>query len=227
MTTPEQALKDLRALSKPDKAAEMAAYHKADREYLGVSNPEIDTLYKAWRKDTDIAERVAISAYLWDSNVQEARIAAAKLLTQARIDPDELVWQELLRWVPMFDAWAIADHACGALARRMTAHPERLDLVETWITNDSLWVRRAALVSTLPWTKSNNPKPDELVARDRILGWAGTYVTDPEWFIQKSISWWLRSLSRHDPERVKQFVATYGDHMKPFALKDAIRTISS
>lgn len=223
--TPQDALDQVIALGEPVKAGEMAAYHKVERRYLGVSNPQLDTLYKAWRKDTDVPQRLEIAQFLWDSDIHEARIVAAKLLTQARINPDEDVWAEFCRWVPTFDAWAVADHACAAGSKRLYLNDKRLDEVETWTTHENMWVRRAALVVTLPWTKSNYPKEAELAQRDRILGWAAGYVTDPEWFIQKSISWWLRSLSKHDPDRVRAFIDAYGDQMKPFARKDAVRTL--
>lgn len=223
MTTPQQALNALKALADPAKATEMAAYHKVERLYLGVSNPQIDTLYKQWRKDTDIAQRVTIAATLWDSNIHEARIAAAKLLTQARIADDGPVWAEIQRWVPQFDAWAIADHACGAGARRVAADPGRLDDVEQWTTDANKWVRRAALVVTLPWTKQNHPTPTDEAARDRILNWAAAYTLDPDWFIQKSVGWWLRSLSKHDKPRVSAFLTNHGDAMKPFARKEAMK----
>lgn len=219
--TPQHALSQLQALGDSTKAAEMAAYHKLERPYLGVSNPQIDTLYKGWRKETDIPQRIEIAAFLWDSNIHEARIAAAKLLTQARIKPDDAVWDEICRWVPEFDAWAIADHVCSAGARRLFLNETRLDQVEIWTEDENFWVRRAALVITLPWTKSTHPKAAELAQRERILGWAGEYVADSEWFIQKSISWWLRSLSKHDPDRVRHFLETFGAAMKPFARKDA------
>lgn len=221
MTTPKSALGALIDLSDPQNAAKMAAYHKVDRRYLGVSNPQIDGLYKAWRKDTDIAQRVAISAYLWDSDIHEARVAAAKLLTQARIADDGAVWDEICRWAPSFDAWAVADHACFAGGRRLAAHPERVAQVEAWGDADNMWVRRAVLVMTLPWTKLNHPNEADLEIRELILARAASYVPDAEPFIQKSIAWWLRSLSKHDPDRVRVFIAEYGEKMKAFALKEA------
>lgn len=219
-------LEELRALEKPEKAAQMAKYHKVDREYLGVSNPEIDVLCKKWRADSDLPARIEIAATLWDSNILEARIAAAKLLTQARIRPDEEVWDEICRWVPQFDSWAIADHACSAGSKRLVADPKRLDIVEKWTTDENMWVRRAALVMTLPWTKQNHPREADLVIRRRVLGWAAIYVDDHEWFIQKAIGWWLRSLSRHDPAPVLAFIDEYGERMKPFARREAIRNIA-
>lgn len=220
------ALAALEAAGDPAKAAEMAAYHKAPRRYLGVAVPEIEALAAAWRAERDVAGRVALAAGLWDSDVHEARVAAAKLLTQARIpDNEPLVWAEFLRWLPDFDAWAIADHACKVGERRLIAAPERLDMVEGWVADPNLWVRRAALVATLPWTKQPHPTAAERAARERILGWAATLAVERDWFVQKAVGWWLRSLSLRDPDRVRAFLAAPGVALKPFARREALRRI--
>ncbi|MDE0589241.1 DNA alkylation repair protein [Halocynthiibacter sp. C4] len=221
--TPEAALSDLRTHAQDGKAEEMRAYHKADREYLGVANPDIDNCTKAWRKALDVPERVALARDLWATDIHEARVAAAKLLTQARLRPDEEAWELIQSWVPDFNAWAIADHACIAGQKRLVADPTRLDEVEPWIASDHMWTRRAAFVITLPWTKQNFPKPAEIEARERVLGWAATLVEDKEWFIQKAISWWLRDLSKHDVPRAQAFLNEYGPRLKPFAQKEATR----
>ncbi|MBL3702670.1 DNA alkylation repair protein [Sulfitobacter sp. BDSS02] len=214
-------LEELKSLADPDKAAGMASYHKAPRTYLGISVPQIADLSKKWRAELDVEARVALADALWQSDIHEARIAAAKLLTQARLRPDEGAWALICSWVPDFDAWAIADHACDAGQRRLLADPSRIDTVETWTTSEAMWTRRAALVITLPWTKQNNPKPQELQVRDRVLGWAAAYVDDQQWFIQKAIAWWLRELSKHDTPRVMAFLDAHGDRLKPFARKEA------
>ncbi|MEZ5778428.1 MAG: DNA alkylation repair protein [Paracoccaceae bacterium] len=219
--TPEAALGQLRSLAEPGRAAGSAAYHKARREYLGVRVPAITDLAREWRKGLDVGARVTLADALWRSDIHEARVAAAKLLTQARIKEDGPVWRLIASWVPEFDAWAIADHACDAGGRRLVADPGRIDEVEGWTRHDSLWVRRAALVITLPWTKQNHPGPQDIMIRDRVLGWAAGYADDRNWFIQKAIAWWLRDLSRHDPERTRAFLAAHGDRLKPFARKEA------
>ena len=169
--TPEAALDQLRGKAVPGKGDEMAAYHKVQRTYLGTANPEIDALTRAWRQDLTLDARLQLAAGLWDTDIHEARVAAAKLLTQARIRPDDSgAWALITSWVPDFDAWAIADHASIAGQKRLVADPQRLDEVEAWTQSDHLWTRRAALVMTLPWAKQNHPKPDEEAARDRILG---------------------------------------------------------
>ncbi|HQY43898.1 MAG TPA: DNA alkylation repair protein [Paracoccaceae bacterium] len=219
--TPSEALAALHELADPVRAEGMAAYHKVLRPYLGIPVPVLTDLAKGWREGLSTEARVALADGLWQSNIHEARVAAAKLLTQARIPGDEPVWQLIASWVPGFDAWAIADHACDAGGRRLVADPSRLDQVEGWVTHDSLWVRRAALVITLPWTKQNFPKPEDLAIRDRVLGWAATLADDRDWFIQKSIAWWLRDLSKHDAPRAGAFLTAHGDRLKPFARKEA------
>ena len=219
-----EALSELRSATDPERAAGSAAYHKVEREYLGLSVPQIDEMTKRWRSKLKLEQRLDLAAGLWASNIHEARIAATKLLNQARIRPDdEEAWRLIAFWVPDFDGWAVADHASIAGQKRLVADPSRLGEVETWTTSQHMWTRRAALVMTLPWTKMNHPKQDDLARRDRILGWAASYVDDKDWFIQKAIGWWLRDLSKHDPDRTRAFIEQFGPRMKAFARKEALR----
>ncbi len=93
---------------------------------------------------------------------------------------------------------------------------DRLDVVETWVQSPHLWIRRAALVFTLPWTRGDrDPR--------RMLGWAATLANDPEWFIQKAIGWWLRELSKRDPARVRRFLADHGATLKGVTRREATK----
>ena len=218
----DTALTQLHAAANADDAIYAATYHKANRPYLGIKVPVIEALADQWRADCSVEDRIALAAALWDTNIHEARVGAAKLLTQARIKPDDTAaWNVIQTWVPQFDAWAIADHACIAAQKRLTADPSRLDAVEGWTSSENMWQRRAALVATLPFTKQNFPKQVELDIRDRVLGWAATYAEDHDWFIQKAVAWWLRDLSKHDAPRVEAFLQTHGARLKTFARKEA------
>jgi 3-methyladenine DNA glycosylase AlkD len=223
-----QALAELEALANPANADAVAAYHKTPRRYLGATVPQLDNLVAKWRALATLTQRIDLAAALWDTDIHEARVAAAKLLTQARLKPsDEAAWALIRTWVPAFDAWAIADHACKAAEKRISADPRRLDEVEGWTTSPNVWTRRAALVATLPFAKLNHPKPDEVAARDRILDWAAVYTQDRDWFIQKAVAWWLRDLSKHNAPRAAQFLAEHGHLMKTFARKEAAKYLVS
>lgn len=224
--TTDAALEALHAHADPARAAGMASYHKADRPYLGIAMPEVNALVKDWRAALTLEDRVQLASDLWNSNIHEARVAAAKLLTQARMRPsDAEAWALIMSWVPQFDAWAVADHTCSAGGRRIMADLARLDTVEGWTTSDHLWTKRAALVMTLPLALLNHPNAAQSEARERVLTWAAAYVPDHQWFIQKAIGWWLRELSKHDAARATAFVETHGEGMKPFARKEALRLL--
>jgi 3-methyladenine DNA glycosylase AlkD len=223
---PDNHIDQILAHADPERASGQAAYHKVARDYLGVPNPVLNDLTRDWRRDLSLPQRIDLARELWARDIFETRIAAAKLLTQARIRPDGAVWDLICAWLPDFDSWAIADHVCMAAQKRLVADPSRLDEVEGWTRSDHMWTRRAALVATLPWTKQNHPKPEDLARRDRILGWAAGYVADPDWFIQKAVAWWLRDLSKHDAPRVQAFLAEHGPAMKPFARKEAGRLLT-
>ena len=225
--TVEEALAALRAEADPERAAGMAAYHKVDRVYLGLSNATMTELATGWRQGIDLGARVDLARGLWDSDVYEARIAAGKLFLQARIRPDDSpAWACLTGFVPDFDSWAIADAMAQAGAKRVVADPRRLDEIEDWTRSERMWTRRAALVFTLPFTKARHPSPGESAARDRILGWCEGYAGDRDWFIQKAVAWWLRELSKKDPERARTWLAAHGDRLKPWARKEAGRQMA-
>lgn len=218
--TPLDALAQLGA--DPIKAAEMPGYHKVDRPYLGVGNPAIEAVVKGWRADMDLDARLELASGLWDSNVHEGRVAAAKLLTQARIRPDDTAaWDMICGWLPDFDTWTIADQVAVAGQKRLVADPNRIETLEGWITSEHMWTRRAAFMMTLPWTKQNHAKPETLEIRDRVLGWAASLLADKDFMMQSAIAGWLRDLSKHDHDRVAAFVATHGDVMKKFVRKEA------
>lgn len=224
--TADGILAALAAAGDPDRAAKMAAYHKAARRYLGVAVPGIAAIVTAARRQMPEAERPAVAQAMWQTDIHEARVAAARLLQMRRPKADDApAWRAFVTWVPDFDAWAIADHACKAGEAMIVARPERVSEIDGWTTAPSIWVRRAAVVVTLPFARMAAPDPMQAEIRDRVLGWLADYAGQPDWFMQKSVSWWLRTLGQHDPDRVRSFLAAHGDRMKPFARKDAARRL--
>lgn len=219
----QAALDRIAAFADPAKAQEAAEYHKVKRRYLGVPVPQIEELVAEWRADLSLEDRIALAAGIWQSDVHEAMVAAAKLLAQARMRPDDAAWALICDWTFGFNGWATADHATTSGQKRLVADPSRIDTVATWTQSPNMWTRRAALVITLPYAKMNFPKDGDLAIRETALGWAAAYVTDRDWFIQKAIAWWVRDLSKHDAPRARAFLDAHGEGLKSFARKEASR----
>ncbi|MFN4130867.1 MAG: DNA alkylation repair protein [Paracoccaceae bacterium] len=227
--TPYQALEALEAMSDPTLAAEAAAYHKAPaesgRRYLGLTIAQIDAPVADWRAELSVEGRVSLADGLWNTNVHDARVAAAKLLTQARLRPDDGAWALICDWVQQLDVWSLADLVTTAGQKRVMADPERLADIEDWVESENHWVRRAALMMLLPWAKMNNLKDEDYDIRETGLIWAEHLVPDRNWFIQKAIADWLGALSKHDPARAAEFMDGPGLGLKTFARKEAARRL--
>ena len=88
--------------------------------------------------------------------------------------------------------------------------------MERWTVHEQMWMHRAALIYILPYTKSGYDP-------ERMLTWMGQYASDPAWFIQKAIGWWLRELGKQNPERVVQFLTTHWHALRSVARKEATR----
>ena len=221
--TPEAALAALRARGDPLRAEETAARGRTGREAFGAPAAEIEAVVRGWREaGMTVPERLALARALWDAGPVEARLAAARLLTQARIADDAAVWETILGWVPECDGPAIADQVAKAGARRLAAAPARLDAVEAWTAPDQApLIRRAALSVTLPWSKLRHPSAEDAARRERVLGWAAAYAPEADRLLQTALVGWLRSLAKHDPARVRVFLEEHGAAMRPHARREA------
>ena len=225
--TPNTAFAALEALANVEKAAEMAAYHKVARPYLGISVPQIDELAREWRQTLPLEERIELASSLLGMGIHETMIAGAKLLEQARIRPeDDSAWALISTWAQGFEGEATSDYASVSGQKRLVANPARINDLEAWTKSENRWTRRAVLVMTLPWAKMNNPKAQDIEIRERVLGWAAAAVADRNWFMQKAIAQWISDLSRHDAERAAAFLNEHGQGLKSFAQKDAARFLS-
>ncbi len=221
----ETPLNTLRAHANPEKAAKMRAYHKTDREVLGVANPEIDKLVREFRKTPE--EDLQTADALWQSGIFEARIMAAKLLTRGKLSDelDSTYWRAIMGYAQDFDLWAIADAMAGAAHKRILKPENRYLDLKAWTHSNHLFTKRAVMVYTLPFARLKSPNKAQSQAIETILGWAGEYTQDNEWFIQKSVAWWLRDFSKKNPNRAQTFLKNHGAQMKPFARKEAAKYI--
>jgi len=204
----------------PQRASDLARYHKVQRPYLGLRVPRIAEAAGKMVEELDESQVIQLVDGLWETNIHEARIAVGKILELKKVRNTALIWPRIEKFKEDLDAWAIADHLAKAAFRCLEEHPVLMDRIEQdWLQHENFWVRRAALVYTLYLAKKGrNP--------ERPLKWAAGMVDDREWFIQKAIGWWLRELSKHNPERVKRFLDDYSCSMKPFAVREASKYLT-
>lgn len=209
-------IRRLRGMGTSTRAKQEKRYQKSPWEHWGVALPQMDVAIREVLTDATPAQRLALARRLWPEPVWDLRIVAGRLLAARSAPPTDAVWRFVKARMSDLDGWAVADNLAMVGSRCLLHDTDRLDVVETWVQSPHLWIRRAALVFTLPWTRGDrDPR--------RMLGWAATLANDPEWFIQKAIGWWLRELSKRDPARVRRFLADHGATLKGVTRREATK----
>ena len=213
-------LQALRALGGRERAEQEKRYQKSRWEHWGVPLPGMDVAIKETLGDLTQDEALSLCRRLWREPVWDLKIVAGRILARKTIEPDVKVWAFVTQGLADLDGWAVADNLAMAGSRCLVAEPGRLDAVEAWTHSPHLWTRRTALVFTLPWTKEKRDP-------ERMLGWAARLAEDRQWFIQKAVGWWLRELSKRDPERVRRFLAEHGGKLTGVARREATKYLKA
>ncbi len=198
----------------PERAEKEKTYQKSSWTHWGCAFPIMDKVLRQTLKGVNEDELIALAYDLWREPVWDCKIAAGRVIALPKINDVPRVWGFVTDKVTEIDGWAIGDNLAPAARHCLLADTTLLDEVEGWIKHDSFWVRRAALIFTLPWAK---PGMDP----SRSLGWAAKLAPEREWFIQKAIGWWLRQLGKHDPDRVRTFLEIHEDNLMAVAKNEA------
>jgi 3-methyladenine DNA glycosylase AlkD len=213
-------IEQLKPLGNLERALAYKSYHKSNRKHFGITAPLREKLTRNLSQGINSIELIQLAKGLWESDLFDPMMCAAKILSLPQVIPSQLLWETIVEFLKRLDRWALEDSLSHAAWKCLLKDMELLDEIEKWTKEPNFWMKRAALVYTLPLAK---PKRDP----ERVLSWASEYSSDPEWFIQKAIGWWLRVLGEHNPERVILFLETHWLNLKGVARKEATRKLNS
>lgn len=214
----DDILHEIKSFANPDRAIADKRYHKSSREHWGVPVPQCAKIVRSFSKGLKQEELLSIAEDLWKTDLFDSMICASKILSLPSMKPSLSLWNIIRKFLKNVDGWALEDSLAHAAWKCLIADKKLLEDLEKWTKHPNFWMRRATLVYTLPFAK---PGEDP----EQMLGWASSYSTDPEWFIQKAIGWWLRVLGEHNPDRVIFFLKMHWSSLKSVAKKEAIRKL--
>ncbi len=194
----------LYAARNPEKAVLMAAYMKTSMPFYGVQKPRRAKINKEmrlrFRPGTRNGYEEGIRA-LWQLPHREEKYTALEFALQHKeyITFESLVMYEYLirdgAWWDFVDL--IASDLVGRilLVDRLRARP----VLDDWIEDENLWIRRAAILSQLRHRESTDP--------DQLFGYCLKRIDEKEFFIRKAIGWALREYSKSAPDAVLEFLS--------------------
>jgi len=219
----------LEQVGDPSRSMGQQAYLKSRMPFRGVGAPLLKATVKPILDHpayllTERAEWEATIRELWDAaRFREERYAALAICDHRRYGP----WARDPSAMPLYHhlvesgAWwdfvdQIASRQLGPVLR---LHPEaESGRMRTWARDDSMWVRRAAILSQLSSKQETN--------RQLLLDCITANLCDRDSFIRKAIGWSLRQYARSGTEAadwVRLTVAELGQQLSPLSRREALK----
>lgn len=209
----------LKRAADPRRASAMAAYMKADRPFYGVRRPQVAALCQEARRRFAASNRLSYERNvlaLWQLPHREEKYVAIDYARQEQyITPASLrLYERMIREGAWWDL--VDDTATNLAGIVLLRHRSGIQSVfDRWITDDCLWIRRAAIISQVKHKKETDAA--------RLFTYCLRCAGEREFFICKAIGWALREYSKSNPRVVKSFLKKNRGRLAPLSLREGAR----
>jgi len=214
----------IRALHRMGNAARARStrhYFKHEVVALGITTPALRSFATARSRELrscwDAAEAIQLCERLLREPELEIRGAGFLLLSAFKSELTPELLRQAERWLKRhLDNWALVDGFCGTvLSPLMEQYPDVETRLVQWSRAKSLWLRRAALVTLVPFARRGRRLATAYLLTSRHLG-------DPEDLMHKATGWLLREAGKTDMPRLKRFLLRHGPAIPRTALRYAV-----
>jgi 3-methyladenine DNA glycosylase AlkD len=211
----------LRRQRDPARAKAVQRYFSDEIVALGVGLPAVRQLVRLHTKPLKavwtVDDAVACCERLVQEPQIEIRTAGILVLGAFKKDLTPAVTEPAFVWLrKRFDNWALVDAMSSAvLSPLLEKHPEVERTLRAWSGDDCLWVRRAAIVTLVPFARHGR-------YIDLAYRLAQERLGDPEPLMHKAIGWLLREAGRTDAKRLREFLLRQGSAIPRVSLRYAI-----
>jgi 3-methyladenine DNA glycosylase AlkD len=210
----------------PVRAAGQQRYMKSAMPYHGLTSPELKIALRPILRDIVLESKdewLATVEALWSQAPHREEWYAALALARHRPyrawlgGEAMLLWERLIRegaW------WDVVDDIATHLVRdTLLAAPDvEGDRMRSWSVSDSMWLRRAAIISQVGAAE----RLDEDLLADVIA----PNVANREFFIRKAIGWALRDHAKVAPGWVRRFVDRHPD-LSQLSRREALKHVGA
>ncbi|GBD32997.1 MAG: hypothetical protein KatS3mg081_0065 [Gemmatimonadales bacterium] len=189
---------------------------------IGVNTPrlrEIERkLYQATKDTWTAAEAVEFAEGLFKEKYIEARSLGVMLLARFHRSFEPTLFARARGWLAgnRLNNWALTDLvATKILAPLVERHSDLAERLRPWAKSNSVWVRRAALATLVPFAR----KGQHLAL---AYGIAASVFEDEEELIHKATGWLLRECGKTNPRRLEAYLGAHGPRIPRITLRYAI-----
>jgi 3-methyladenine DNA glycosylase AlkD len=214
-------LRELRANADPVRARAVQQYFKQAVAALGWGTPalrayatdQLQHLKSSWR----LGDAEALCDRLLREPELEVRGLGILILGGFRRQFAPALFRRAEPWlISRLDNWALVDSFCGTvLSPCLEQFPALESMLRRWSRHPILWVRRAALVTLVPFARRGR-------FLDLTYRLAGAHFRDTEDLMHKATGWLLREAGKTDPRRLARFLTHHGPAIPRTTLRYAI-----
>ena len=203
----------------PSRAEGMSAYMKNHFPFLGISSPlrrQLAQRALSGLPRPEASDLADLARSLWERPEREYQYAAIDQLRKAtKRLPDGFLTE--LRWMIVTKSWwdscdPLAGTVVGGIVKRF---PVSSSVMERWILDGNLWIRRAALLHQLKWK--------EQCDQDRLFRFCALTMEEKDFFIRKAIGWALRQHARVAPDEVSRFLTENRPSLSGLSFREAAK----
>ena len=207
--------RQLKTLSNKQFADNIKKYLKSPYEFYGIHVPELRTLAKRLHEEHEIKDFYKVFNRLWRSSYHEEMSLAIYALQMYRDEFDLHTWKFLKSKLKDMKSWDQIDIVgTNIVGHILIKYPLQLEKeIFKLSKSKNMWMRRLAIVSTLPLIKKGDIR--------LTMELAEQYLSDKEDYIQKATGWMLREAGKQKPEVVKRFILKHVHDMFPICFSYA------
>lgn len=214
MTTSEIAeaiRRDLEMFANQSRKEMITINHPTSLKVFGLKAVELRKVINEWRvKLSHFKEEqwIALSLELFDTNIHECQLTAFEFLWKNKKALQALTVDQIMALGKNLDNWASVDTYCIYITGYSWRTGKLQDsIIEQWAMSENRWVRRTALVSTVPLNLRARGGTGDA---ERTLRICKLLVEDRDDMVVKAMSWALRELSKSDRQAVIRFMEENG-----------------
>jgi len=199
----------------------MAQYMKNQFPFYGIQSTPRRHISRQWLKNHPIVNETDtcdVLKLLWGKNQREFQYIGSDIAkkNKRKLTPKSIPTLEYCirtkSWWDTVDA--LAAHPIGMIVQH---HPGLISLMDQWIEDENMWIRRTALLYQLQYKEKTN--------QDRLFRYCELRMDDSEFFIRKAIGWVLRQYSYIDPDAVIDFVDKWDGRLSNLSKREGLKAI--
>ncbi|MDX1474658.1 MAG: DNA alkylation repair protein [Reinekea sp.] len=215
-------IQNLEAQADKSKVDQFQRYLKTDQPMFGVNAGPRKEILKASLREFPIQEFDEFFTFtnlLWQSPYRECQYCAIDAAVRFKKFHSMQAWPLFEHMALTAKWWDLTDGiAVNLIGSLLLANRSLQDILDQWMRDPDLWVRRTALLAHL---KHKRQTDTECLSRTIL-----TLNIDKQFFIQKAIGWSLREYSKIDANWVLQFIDEHGDSLSNLALREGLKFLN-